>query len=223
MKKLDLEESEGSTATANLNLYVSQENSRYSEITQILAANQGKILHIDYLVWELYGSLDKAVQSSVKKEVKKILLAAEKQGFWYAVPDSPECWTLDLHDFPELVSSQTKKSSSKPKHNQPRRTSSRQDVKSPNHRPKWKISQFPYSPILEQCVTLDVAIEECLILHYPQAITTEEFVQWLYPHGLSYGHKKLVHTAIIETLEQQANGQSWRQVSPGLYVWDDAN
>ncbi|WP_157780661.1 hypothetical protein [Calothrix sp. NIES-3974] len=50
------------------------------------------------------------------------------------------------------------KSSSKPKHNQPRRTSSRQHVKLPNHRPKWKISQFPYSPILEQRITLDVAV-----------------------------------------------------------------
>jgi hypothetical protein len=213
-EEVKLGQSAGVAAKSTLNL--SQENLKYPAIKKILTANQGKILHLDYLIWELYGKLDKPRQSSVKNEVKNILLAGEKQDFWYAVPDSPDCWTLDLNDFPDLVSSsQTKKSPNNQKNHQSRLAHPQRS----RHNSSG-ISQFPYSERLEQCVTLNVAIEECLILHYPEAMNAEEILQWLYPNGLSHRQRKQVHAAIMDILDEGNNSQAWKGFRIGKYIWD---
>lgn len=201
--------------TAKIAVDLSPEDRTHSAISQIFKVERGKILHVDYLIWEIYGKLDKSTQLRMKDEVKKILIEGEKQGFWYAVPDSPDCWTLDLHDFPDLISTQTKKSSTKSQNNR-----KQQDNHLRSHRQSSGISQFPYSERLEQCVTLNVAIEECLILHYPEAMNAEEILQWLYPHGLSHRQRKQVHAAIIDILDGGNNSQGWKGVRIGKYIWD---
>lgn len=218
--KAELSESEEVEAEKSIEVAVkrtvdlSSENQTYSTISQIFKVEKGKILHLDYLVWEIYGKLDQSTQLMVKDRVKKILIEGEKQGFWYAVPDSPDCWTLDLHDFPDFLTTQTKKSSSKSQNNK-----NRQGHNLRSHHQSSGISQFPYSERLEQCVTLHVAIEECLILHYPEPMNVEGLVQWLYPHGLSHRHRKQLLTAIIDTLER-GKVEGCKRISAEVYIWN---
>lgn len=177
------------------------------EITRILTENKGKVLHIDYILWELYGYLEKPTHKAVKKELNQMLSWGHKQDLWYLVPDSPDCWTLDLEDFPDLAPARTKKSSPQSKIRKSKKTNPRR-------------VRFPYSEQLDQFVTLDLAIEECLIIHYPDYVDADKIIEWLYPHGISPRQRKQVRNAIIETLELGENIKSWKQTSPGYYVWD---
>jgi hypothetical protein len=73
------------------------------EIKQILSlefqSSQGSILSLDCLIQKLYGSSqceNNELSQVIRNQVKKLLHQGEEQQQWYAVPDSPDCWTSDL-------------------------------------------------------------------------------------------------------------------------------
>ncbi len=67
----------------------------------LLEAEQGKILHIDYIV----RRFDRPNQdlSQLKSIIEQQLEIGAKLEMWTSVPDAPECWTLSLLDIPGLV------------------------------------------------------------------------------------------------------------------------
>lgn len=76
-----------------------------SQIAEILETNRGKMLHLDFLVRKLYGWLESENLKSAQTITKKLLEFGVAEGKWFAVPDSPNCWTIDLNEFPEFQQS----------------------------------------------------------------------------------------------------------------------
>lgn len=72
-----------------------------------LESNRGKMLHLDYLVRKLYGEIESTELESALKITKKLLSEGASQQKWFAVPDAPDCWTIDLAEFPDLIEKPT--------------------------------------------------------------------------------------------------------------------
>jgi hypothetical protein len=173
----------------------------YQRLTQILEVNKGKMLHVDYLIWEL----DEQGVLVGKGEVKRALTKGEKEGYWYAVPDSPDCWTIDLNDFPDLSARKSQPGKKTTKH---------KSIKDN------KTQRLPYSEKVEMFVTLTTAIQECLQLHYPEMMNATAIMQWLYPNKLSASQKETVRTSINTALSKGCDTQGWKRVKTGYYLWD---
>ncbi len=194
-----------------------QEMTAHQAISNILEANKGKILQIDYLIWELYGQMNEKDHMSVKTEVERVLSQGEKEGSWYAIPDSPGCWTVDLSYFPDLASNLTKVSSTAKKSSTKKKTSNTNN-KSPQARLTY--SRLPYSPKLEQYVTLTAALAQILQESYPQAMNIDAILQWFYPEGLSSSERKQARASINDMLNKGSGYKGWKRVKAGQYMWD---
>ena len=194
-----------------------QEITAHQAIANILEANKGKILQIDYLIWELYGQMNEKALMSVKTEVERVLSQGQKDGYWYAIPDSPGCWTVDLSYFPELASNLAKVSSSDKKSSTKKKTSNTNN-KSPQARPTY--SRLPYSPKLEQYVTLTAALAQILQESYPQAMNIDAILQWFYPDGLSSSDRKQARASINDMLNKGSGYKGWKRIKAGQYMWD---
>ena len=166
-----------------------------NEIAKLLEANRGKILHLDYIVVELVAPKPDYV-GIVTAAVDKLLHEGEKQGRWASVPDSPDCWTIDLKEIPDLVSE--KASSAK--------TNSGKTI-------------YPASEKLEEYASLPIAIQACLQEHYPSSLNTGEIFDWLYPDGLSKEQEFKVKKAIGNALLNRGKSLGWRRVTVGRYAW----
>ena len=194
-----------------------QEMTAHQAIAKILEANKGKILQIDYLIWELYGQMNEKVQMSVKTEVERVLSQGEKEGYWYAIPDSPGCWTVDLSYFPDLASPSARVSSTA-KNSSTKKKTSNTNNKSPQVRPTY--SRLPSSPKLEQYVTLTAALAQILQESYPQPMNIDAILQWFYPEGLSSSDRKQARASINDMLNKGSGYKGWKRVKAGQYMWD---
>jgi len=76
-------------------------------LTTELESNRGKMLHLDYLVREIYGAIALDELESAKEITRLLLEKGAIQQEWFAVPDAPDCWTIDLSEFPDLVERKT--------------------------------------------------------------------------------------------------------------------
>ena len=167
------------------------------EIAKLLEANRGKILHLDYIVVELVAPKPDYV-GIVTAAVDKLLHEGEKQGRWASVPDSPNCWTIDLREFPDLVSE--KASSAKTTR-------------------KTQTTSYPPSEKLEEYESLSQAIRSCLKEHHPSSLNTGEIFDWLYPDGLPKKQEFKVKKAIGNALLNRGKSLGWRRVRVGRYAW----
>ncbi len=70
-------------------------------LKELLEAERGKMLHIDYIVHHFYGAIRDL--STVKPMVEEQLEQGENLRMWASVPDAKQCWTLTLFDFPDLA------------------------------------------------------------------------------------------------------------------------
>ena len=78
-------------------------------LKELLEAERGKMLHIDYIVKYFYdGEVNTAI---VKPRVEEKLLEGEQLKLWSSVPDAPDCWTWTLADFFELAPKEERPSS----------------------------------------------------------------------------------------------------------------
>ena len=168
------------------------------EIAKLLEANRGKILHLDYIVVELAAPKPDYV-GAVTAAVDKLLHEGEQQGRWASVPDSPDCWTIDLREFPALVNEKAF------------------SVKTTSG--KVQKTSYPPSEKLKEYESLSHAILGCLKEHYPSSLNTGDIFDWLYPDGLSKQEKFKMKKAIGNALLNRGKSLGWRRVKPGRYAW----
>jgi hypothetical protein len=187
-------------------------------IEQLLIDNRHKILRLDYIVQKLYGHLNisGAEKEQLQDKVKQILIVGESQRFWYAVPDSPDCWTIELEDIPDLAPTsakgQKKSSLSNSGTTQPLKKQTKKSIK--------LRSRLAYSEKLENVSLVD-AVAECLQENYPMTMTANEVVRWLYPNGLPEEDRKQARSSVSDTLNKRCDSKGWRRVNVGVYVWDE--
>ena len=88
---------EDSTATEGIELlHYFHGASLTQAIEKVLQYHSGTILHVDFIIRELYGQLNLENFNIAATGVKEALSAGVKDGRWFAVPDEPDCYSLDL-------------------------------------------------------------------------------------------------------------------------------
>lgn len=166
-------------------------------LSSLLEFNRGKMLHLDYLVRKLYGGRDSTESESIKNKIRLLLEKGSAQQKWFAVPDAPDCWTINLGEFPDFTEPPTP----------PKRASS--------FNPRITLVN---SERLDRYATVTDAIAACLSEHYPDSMSTKQIADWFYPEELSASRRQKVHAALSKSLSD-GNNQSWRRVRVGKYIW----
>jgi hypothetical protein len=167
-------------------------------IEELFKANCGTMLHLDYIVRVLCGRLEDEALEQVSKEILQMLELGVSQGKWFAIPDSPDCWTLSLEDFPELTSEKT--------------------VNKVRARRKL-LSRLPENGKVHQYSTLTDAIVACLQENAPKALTINQMLDWFYPQGMPAEDKKRARQAIRDIVMKKCGRDNcWKRVGTGVYT-----
>ena len=176
-------------------------------LQQILKANRSKILRLDYLVLEIGERLflPKQQHPELKQQLKQTLELGEKKGLWASVPDSPDCWTINIRDFPDLLPKSASKSSQKKKKSG--RT---------YHR-----SRLPNTGKMKQFETLTAAIAACLKEHSPQKMDAHQIMDWIYPDPLAEKIRSKAYQAISDGLNKGCSRNRWQRAEIGWYFWEE--
>ena len=179
-------------------------------LRQVLKASQGTMLRLDYLALEVGEKLQvfPLYQPQLKSQLQQILEQGVEFGLWASVPDSPDCWTYDLKDFPDLVDSTGKKS------RKPKRT--RASKKKP-----YNLSRLPMCERIEDYGTLTGAIRECLRQFAPQPLDAHQVMAWMYPNGLKEKDKARAYQAISDGLNKGCSRKHWQRIDVGIYTVND--
>lgn len=173
-------------------------------LREILTANKGTILRLDYLVREIYGSFfSSQQQQDLKVQLKEKLILGERQGMWASVPDSPDCWTLDLSDFPDIAS------------NSPKKNQLSEDRPIP-----YNLSRMPYSAKLEKYETITATILQCLRKHHPRTMDAHQVMDWIYPQGVEEQERRKTYYSISNCLIKGCDTKGWHRVAKAKYIWD---
>jgi hypothetical protein len=193
-------ETEQNNSTLSESRTVVTEETLLEELSTELESNRGKMLHLDYLVRKLYGEVDSSFLESATEETKALLGKGGAQQRWFAVPDAPDCWTIDLSEFPYLIE-------------QPNPSQEKQ----PSYNPRITLVG---SERIDRYATVSEAIAACLSDHYPDSMTTKQIADWFYPEGLSDARRQKVHAALGKSLSD-GNNKTWRRVRMGKYIWKE--
>ncbi|ELS04368.1 hypothetical protein Xen7305DRAFT_00040990 [Xenococcus sp. PCC 7305] len=180
-------------------------------IQEILTSNKGKMLRLDYLALEVGEKISilPLYQPQVKARVSQILQQGEDFGLWSNVPDSPECWTLDLADFPDLLN---RPPSSRSTTTKKRRRKSTKAKKSHNR------TRLPPCTKIDEHETLTGAIKACLREHYPKTMDAHEVLAWMYPEELDGPTKNKAYQAVSDGLNKGCSRKHWQRVEIGIYT-----
>ncbi len=179
-------------------------------LQQILKRNKGKMLRLDYLCLEVAEklSIPPHAQSQLKPKLRELLQQGEGFNLWCGVPDSPDCWTLNLGDFPDLKPESTEKKPKKRK-------------KPPTYTKKpYNLSRLPECPKLDHYGTLTATIRACLKENYPTDMDANEVMDWMFPKGLDGKDKAKAYQAISDGLNKGCSRKHWTRVEVGRYVWN---
>jgi hypothetical protein len=176
-------------------------------VKQILQVNRSKILRLDYLVLEIAERLFIAKQQypELKQQLKQTLERGEKQNLWSSIPDSPDCWTLDLKDFPDLLPKYSAKSGKKSKKSG--RTYNR--------------SRLPNTGRMKEFETLTSAISTCLKEHSPKLMDAHQIMDWIYPDPLPEKIRGKAYQAISDGLNKGCSRNRWQRAEIGWYFWEE--
>lgn len=179
-------------------------------IQEILTNNKGTMLRLDYLSLEVAEKISilPLYQPQVKARVKQILQQGEDFGLWSSIPDSPECWTLDLADFPDLLNRPASGSPTTKK----RRRKSTKSKKSHNR------TRLPPCAKIDEFETLTGAIKACLKQHYPKTMDAHEVLAWMYPEELEPKIKTKAYQAVSDGLNKGCSRKHWQRVEIGIYT-----
>lgn len=183
-------------------------------VRELLVANHGTILHLDYLLREISKNLTPSQEKELKEKIGKILEDGVNQGDWYAVPDSPDCWTIDLKEFPDFFKGKTNKSKTNNSANNFKKT------KYKTNQTKQLHSRLPDSAKLAEFPSLVSAVAKCLEVHYPKTMSSNEVLRWLYPEGLPEAQRQQARSSISDTLNKRCGSRGWQRVKLGEYIWD---
>lgn len=181
-------------------------------LKQILTVNRAKILRLDYLVLEIaeQHGFTGAQQPQLKPQIKNILERGSSEGLWAKVPDSPDCWTLDLQDFPDLVSQSLAA---------PNRSLDRIEQSQKTGRIAYNRSRLPSCPKLDRYETLTAAISQCLKENYPRSIDAYGVLRWLYDRPLEGKMRTKAYQAVSDGLNKGCNRKHWHRAEIGKYTW----
>jgi hypothetical protein len=172
-----------------------------SQLIELLAteleSHRGKMLHLDYLVRKLFPAIASDELNSAKDKTKSLLKLGMAQQKWFAVPDAPDCWTIDLNEFPDL--------------NEQPSSFQRSSFSAP------RTTLFG-SERLERYATITLALADCLKEHYPNSMKTKQIADYFYPDGLSDTRRQKVHVSLSHALSAE-NNKLWKRVRVGEYVW----
>ena len=69
---------------------------RIEALSLLLAEHSGTVLHLDFIVYSLYGELEPSLCKVVKTRVRSSLQEGVEQKLWARVTDEPGCYTFDL-------------------------------------------------------------------------------------------------------------------------------
>lgn len=168
------------------------------EIEALLEANRGKILHLEYIVMDLAAPKSEFVET-VTTQVDERLRSGEVQGRWARVPDSPDCWTIDLKEIPDLIEK---------KKTQPR------------HEPRGgKLTSLPPSSKLTEYSGLPSAIQAYMRENADRRSRTGDIFAWLYPDGVPKKEEDKTKKAINNALLSNQGKLGWVRVGKGEYAW----
>jgi hypothetical protein len=200
---------------------VFDEDKAKKAIQQLLIDNRSKILRLDYIFQKLYGhlNLSPAEKEKLQDKVKIILNLGESQNIWSAIPDSPNCWTIELQDIPDLVKTPTKGENKTVSANSAKLVSSKNSKKQTKKSIVLR-SRLAYSDKLANTSLVD-AVAECLRENYPLTMNANEVVRCLYPNGLPEEERKQARSSVSDTLNKRCGDKGWKRISVGVYVWDE--
>lgn len=181
-------------------------------LQKIFRANKGKMLRLDYLALEVCEKLNifPLYQPQLKVELQQILQQGADFGLWASVPDSPECWTHNLADFPDLSSSTSSK----------KKARSTKSTKSTKKRP-YNLSRLPDCPKLEEHGTLTATIRECLRQYAPRSLDAHQVMAWMYPDGIKDKDRAKTYQAVSDGLNKGCSRNHWERVEIGIYRIND--
>ena len=179
-------------------------------LQKILKANKGKMLRLDYLSLEVGEKLKvfPFYQTQLKAQLQQILEQGKDFGLWASVPDSPECWTYSLADFPDFDSAGSL---------------SKKKARTDNLRKKrpYNLSRLPPCDKIDEYGTLTATIRECLRQYAPQPLDANQVMAWMYPEGLNEKDKAKAYQAVSDGLNKGCSRKHWQRVEVGLYTIND--
>lgn len=178
-------------------------------LQKILKANKSKMLRLDYLSLEVGEKLKvfPLYQPQLKVQLQEILEQGTGFGLWASVPDSPDCWTYSLADFPDLdltASSGKKARTQRTKKKRP-----------------YNLSRLPACDKIDEYGTLTATIRECLREYAPQPLDAHQVMAWMYPDGLNEKDKAKTYQAVSDGLNKGCSRKHWQRVEVGLYTSND--
>ena len=176
-------------------------------LQKIFKANKGKMLRLDYLSLEVGEKLAvfPLYQPQLKAQLQQVLQQGADFGLWADVPDSPECWTHNLADFPDLSTTSTTTSK--------RKVSNKTKKKKP-----YNLSRLPDCPKVDEYGTLTGTIRACLRQYAPRSLDAHQVMAWMYPEGIKEKDRAKTYQAVSDGLNKGCSRGHWERVEVGRYV-----
>lgn len=177
-----------------------------TNLQRILSDNRGKMLRLDYLILEIAErySVPRQQRQELRERIKQILIQGERQGLWASIADSPDCWTIDLRDFPEL--------STPAKSKRKKRKTGR----------AYNRSRLPNTGKMKEYETLTAAISQCLRENAPKTMDAHQVMDWIYPDGLPGKLRNKAYQAVSDGLNKGCSRKHWEREQIGWYYWQDS-
>jgi hypothetical protein len=176
---------------------------RMEAIKKLLQEHSGTVCHIDFIVRSLYGELEPSIFKVVKGRVQSSLTQGKERSSWFAIPDEPGCYTLDL----SLLTSSNSRSKTL-----------KQKQKKPLILPKTKI--VPMLRIFEGQFLID-AISSLLKQNSGKIFTVAEVISGLYGELDSEEVREIKSKVLNELSRGYRTGRFSRVPEKvGLYTWD---
>ncbi|OUL29886.1 hypothetical protein BV372_22610 [Nostoc sp. T09] len=177
---------------------------RIEAIKKVLQEHSGTVCHIDFIVRSLYGDLEPPIFKVVKGRVQSSLTQGRGSS-WFAIPDEPGCYTLDL----KLLNSSNSNGYAK---------ALQQKKKKPLILPKTKI--VPMLRVFEGQFLID-AITSLLKQNSGKVFTVAEVIAGLYGE-LDADEIREVKSKVLNELSRGYRTGRFSRVPEkvGLYTWD---
>lgn len=179
--------------------------SRMEAIKKLLEEYIGTVCHIDFIVRSLYGDLHPHIFKVVKGRVQSSLTQGRERNAWYAIPDEPGCYTLDLG----LL---------RPGNNNSAFKSAKSKKKKPLMLPKTRI--IPMLREYDGQFLID-AISSLLETNSGKAFTVAEVISGLYG-ALDVEEVREVKSKVLNELSRGYRTGRFSRVPDkiGVYTWD---
>ncbi|BAY07226.1 hypothetical protein [Calothrix sp. NIES-2098] len=177
---------------------------RIEAIKKVLQEHSGTVCHIDFIVRALYGDLEPHIFKVVKGRVQSSLTQGRGNS-WFAIPDEPGCYTLDL----KLLSSSNSNGSAK---------NLQQKKKKSLILPKTKV--VPMLTAFEGQFLID-AITSLLKQNSGKIFSVAEVIAGLYGE-LDADELREVKSKVLNELSRGYRTGRFSRVPDkvGLYTWD---